>query len=247
MKPPPITNTPPAFSSRRSDTGDLYTIYVHAPDGGPHPAVIVLDGDYFFDPAVAASRSLSEEGRAPAATVIGVGYGAGFGRPGNHRGRDYTTTPSKDEPRSGGAKAFLDYAAGELWPELAGRYDLRKDHRVLAGHSLGSLAVLRALFDDSPFFSRALASAPSIWWDDRSLLAWVSSLRDRNPDLPGKLYLGVGEEDTPSMLGDLSLLEAQLESRPFRGLEVTSQRFPGLDHYNVLATSLREGLASVLP
>lgn len=247
MKPPPITRTPPAFSSRRHDTGDSYSIYVHAPEGGPHPAVVVLDGDYFFDAAVEASRALVSDGRAPEATIVGVGYGAGFGKPANHRGRDYTTTASKDEPRSGGAEAFLGYVSRELWPELAARYRLKEDHRVLAGHSLGSLAVLRALFDDTPFFSRALASAPSVWWDNRSLLGWISGLRDRRSDLPAKLYMGVGEEDTPSMIGDLALLEAQLEARPFRFLQVTTQRFPKLDHYNVLPTSLREGLASVLP
>jgi predicted alpha/beta superfamily hydrolase len=247
MKPPPITKTPAAFTSRRADTGDSYAIYVHAPGPGPHPAVVVLDGDYFFDPAVEACRALSVAGRAPEATVIGIGYGAGFGRPGNHRGRDYTTSASPDEPGSGGAKAFLDYVAAQLWPELTARFELRDDHRVIAGHSLGSLAVLRALFDDAPFFGRALASAPSIWWDGRSLLKWVAGLRDRRPSLPAKLYLGVGEEDTPSMLGDLTLLEDLLGSRPFHGLEVTSQRFPGLDHYNVLPTSLLEGLASVLP
>ena len=77
---------------------------------------------------------------------------------------------------------------------------------MLAGHSLGSLLVLHALFQPRPFFDLALASAPSIWWDNRSILGLVSGLRDRQPALRGSLYLGVGADDSPSMTADLGLL-----------------------------------------
>jgi hypothetical protein len=52
----------------------------------------------------------------------------------------------------------------------------------------------------------------------------------------------VGENDTPSMTGDLAMLEAQLTAQPFPQLEVISRRFPGRDHYNVLPDAFREGL-----
>jgi predicted alpha/beta superfamily hydrolase len=115
-----------------------------------------------------------------------------------------------------------------------------------AGHSLGSLLALHALFRARPFFNLALASAPSIWWDNRSILGLVSALRDRQTILRGRPYLDVGENDTPSMSGDLGLLEKQLENRPFEGLRVDCERFPGRDHYDVLPHSMRAGLATLL-
>jgi predicted alpha/beta superfamily hydrolase len=205
-----------------------------------------MDGDYLFDAASLASRTLCGAGRIPPAFVIGVGYGAGFGKPGNFRGRDYTPTASPEEPSSGGAGRFLAYLEGTLWPELSRRYPLRQEGRAIAGHSLGSLLVLYALFQPKPFFDLALASAPSIWWDNRSILGLISRLRGRRASLEASLYLGVGEGDSPSMSGDLGLLELQLKERPFKGLRVVSEVFPGRDHYDVAPHTMAAGLASLL-
>jgi predicted alpha/beta superfamily hydrolase len=247
---PRITAAKPAFLSHSRETGTDYWIYVDAPDPsrtpGPWPAVLLMDGDFLFDFAVEARRRLRKSGRIPPTVLVGVGYGAGFGKPGNLRGRDYTPTASAMEPSSGGADRFLRYLARTLWPELARRYPLREGDRALAGHSVGSLFVLYALFQARPFFNLALASAPSIWWDDRSILRVAAALRDRRASLGGRLYLGAGEDESPSMLGDLALLERQLEDRPFRGLAVDSGRFPGRDHYNVVPDTLGAGLAALL-
>ena len=247
---PKTTRSKPAFLSTSRETGTDYVIYVDQPpapgDGPPMPAVLVMDGDYFFDAVVAASRTLAEAGRIPACVVIGVGYGAGFGSPGNFRGRDYTPTAAPEEPSSGGADRFLAYLSGSLWPELSRLYRLSEDRRVIAGHSLGSLLALHALFQPKPFFNRVLASAPSIWWDNRSLLGIASRLRDRQSRLDARLYLAAGDEDSPSMTEDLALLENQLKARPFAGLQVLSERFPGRDHYNAVPFTVPAGLASLL-
>lgn len=247
---PKYTKEAPAFVSHSRETGTDYRIYVSAPDPaaypGRWPAVVLMDGDFLFDPAVRAYRALAAEGKAPPAAIVGVGYGVGFGQPGNFRGRDYTPTASTDEPSSGGADRFLKYLSASLWPELAGRYPLSETGRVIAGHSLGSLVVLHALFQEKPFFDRALAGAPSIWWDNRSILGLVSRLRDRQSRLSGRLYLGVGSEETPSMIGDVELLQRQLRDRPFSGLEVKEETFPGRDHYNSAPDIMTGGLSYLL-
>jgi uncharacterized protein len=247
---PRITKAKPAFVSHSGETGTDYWIYVDAPDParlpGPWPAVLLMDGDFLFDPAVEACRLLRESGRLPSVLLAGVGYGASFGEPGNFRGRDYTPTASPEEPSSGGADRFLAYLSGTLWPELARRYPLRESGRVIAGHSVGSLLALHALFQDRPFFDLALASAPSIWWDDRSILRLAAALRGRRAALRGHLYLGVGADDTPSMIGDMALLEKLLRATPFTGLLVDSERFSGRDHYDVVPYTLRAGLLALL-
>ncbi len=245
-----MTRSKPAFVSRSSETGTAYVIYVDAPGPasapGPWPAVLLMDGDFFFDAAVEAGRALRKSGRIPPTILVGVGYGTGFGEPGNLRGRDYTPTAAAEEPSSGGADRFLAYLSGSLWPELARRYPLRESGRGIAGHSVGSLLVLHALFQARPFFNVALASAPSIWWDGRSILRLAAALRDRKASLSGHLYLAAGEDDSPSMIGDLALLEKQLKARPFKGLRVDSERFAGRDHYDVVPDTLRAGLATLL-
>jgi predicted alpha/beta superfamily hydrolase len=244
---PQLTKAKPEFVSPSKETGTSYVVYVDAPKAeGPHPVAFLMDGDFLFDAGVHAARTLADAGKIPPTIVVGVGYGASFGQPGNYRGRDYTPTAAAEEPQSGGADAFLSYLSGTLWREIAGRHPVRKTHRLIAGHSLGSLVVLHALFQKEPFFDLALAGAPSIWWDDRSILKLASKLRDRQAGLEARLYLGVGEGDSPSMLGDLGLLEKQLKDRPFKGLGITSATFTGLDHYNSAAEILSAGFTDLL-
>jgi predicted alpha/beta superfamily hydrolase len=244
---PQMTRAKAAFTSHSKETGTSYKIYVDEPKSkGPHPVVFLTDGDFFFDAGVHAGRTLAEEGKIPPTVMVGVGYGASFGEPGNYRGRDYTPTASGEEPLSGGGDKFLAYLTGTLWKEIAAKYSVKSTKRVIAGHSLGSLLVLHALFQKEPFFDLALASAPSIWWANRSILGLAAKLRDRQAALDASLYLGVGEDDSPSMLGDLGLLEKQLKDRPFKGLNVTSATFAGLDHYDSAGPILKAGLAVLL-
>ncbi len=183
----------------------------------------------------------------PPLLLVGVGYGASYRDPANQRGRDYTPTAHSDEPKSGGADAFVRFLRRTLWPELGKRYPIRSDARGLAGHSLGSLLVLHALFRSPSFFTHYLASAPSIWWDNRSILRLAQRRRARRPILRGRLFLSVGEKDSESMRGDLALFEAFLARARFRGLRVTSMRFPRHDHYNVLRLAFATGLATLFP
>jgi predicted alpha/beta superfamily hydrolase len=238
----------PAFTLHSPETGTDYAVFLEAPpatEPGPHPAVLFMDGDDQFKFAVEAYRAARKEGTVPPLVLVGVGYGASYRSPANKRLRDYTASAMATEAGSGGADGFLKFLTATLWPELARRLPLRDDARGLAGHSLGSLAVLHALFQRKPFFNRLLASAPSLWWDNRAPLCHAQELQRTGVALPAKLFLSVGEHDTPSMTGDLTLLEDQLAALPFPKLEITSRRFAQRDHYNVLPDAFRAGLAAL--
>lgn len=243
MKPSPQS---PSFEIICPRTGTTYRVYFAAPEAtrepGPWPVVVFMDGDDQFRFAVEAYQALRNANAVRPLLLAGLGYGASYTRPGNRRLRDYTPTAMATEPDSGGADGFLEFLAETLWPRLEARHPVHPDLRGIAGHSLGSLLVLHALFQPRPFFSRFLASAPSLWWDDRALLCSADRLQRTGASLPARLFLGVGEHDTPSMTGDLEMLEQQLAARPFPQLEVISGRFPGRDHYNVLPDTFGLGL-----
>lgn len=237
----------PTFKLSSPETGTEYWIYEETParSAGPWPVLIFLDGDDQFAHGVAAYRQLPASAGVPPLLLVGVGYGASYGRAANKRGRDYTPVRHSDEPASGGAEAFLDFLTAALWPELARRHPLAPGGHGLAGHSLSSLLVLHALFQPRPFFTHHLASAPSIWWADRAMLRQVAALRAGQSELPGKLFLCAGEEDTASMAGDLALLEKQLADQPFQELEITSRRFPRKNHFNVLPVAFVTGMTEL--
>lgn len=232
------------FILHSPQTGTDYRIFVEPPDAKqePWPAVAFMDGDDQFRFAGEAYRTLQTTERITPLLLVGVGYGASYTKPGNRRIRDYTPTAMATEPGSGGADAFLAFLTDTLWPELGARYPLHGDLRGLAGHSLGSLLVLYALFQRELFFNRFLASAPSLWWDGRALLCHADRLQRTGIALPARVFFGLGENDTPSMTGDLERLEAQLDARPFPQLKVISRRLAGHDHYNVLPEAFRAGM-----
>jgi len=243
------TAIPPAFHLKSPETGTDYHLYVETPDAvdsnQPIPAILFMDGDDQFSYAVAAYRELRATASVPPLLLVGVGYGASYMKPANKRMRDYTPTAMAGEPGTGAADGFLRFLQNTLWPELARRYPLSHDTRGIAGHSLGSLLALHALFRPKRFFNRALISSPSIWFDGRSILRLAEKLRERQATLPARAHLSVGELDTPSMTGDLDRLEQQLTARPFAELALTIRRFPGLDHYNVLPAAFGEGMKTL--
>ena len=237
-----------AFSLPAPQTGTDYVIAVDTPpatEPGPHPAVVFLDGDDQFRFALEAYRALRAAGAVPPLVLVGVGYGAGYQQPANKRVRDYTPTALATDAGSGGADAFLGFLTDTLWPELARRTPLREDVRGLAGHSLGSLLVVHALLQRHLFFNRLLASAPLLWWDNRTVLWHAQRLQRMGVARPAKLFLSVGEEDSESMTGDLKQWEDQLAALPFPQLEVISRRHAGKNHFNVLPEAFRAGLAAL--
>jgi uncharacterized protein len=239
----------PAFTLHSPETGSDYVIYIETSSApastGPCPAVLFMDGDDQFSAAVGACRSAQKSGEVPPLLLVGVGYGASYSKAANKRGRDYTPTHHSDEPSSGGAEAFCRFLIETLWLELGRRYPLRNDQRGIAGHSLGSLLALYALWRKPAFFTHCLASAPSLWWDDRGILSFIAQQHLRNTTLPAHVFLSVGEEDSASMTHDLTLLEQQLQKERFEQLKITSRRFPRRNHFNVLPEAFRAGLVSL--
>ena len=236
----------PAF--HLSDRDTRYALYVDPPVAAarPWPVVLCLDGDDQFPLLREARASLiSAQPALASLLLVGIGYGAGYQQPGNRRARDYTAVPIEGAPDGGGADAFLDFVQNRLWPELGSRYPVHPDIRGIAGHSLGALFALHALFQPAPFFNRVLASAPSIWWGDRVLLNQAAALRTRQAALPARAYLSVGLRDSPSMIADLDLLEAQLDAKPFHGLVLHRERFPKKNHFNSIGPGFRGGLTTL--
>jgi predicted alpha/beta superfamily hydrolase len=234
----------PVFTLHCDENKTDYWIYVHCelPALASLPAVLFMDGDDQFAPAVAAYTKLRSTNAVRPLLLVGVGYGASYTKPANRRGRDYTPVAHSDEPTSGGAGVFLKFLTATLWPELERRYSVDANMRAIAGHSLGSLLVLYALFQPRPFFTHYLASAPSVWWADRDILRHVERFRARQATLPAELFLGVGEHDTESMTQDFSSLEKQLAARPFAQLQIYFKIFPERDHYSVLPDAFGFGL-----
>lgn len=244
-----------------SGLGTDYPIYIDTPagaggaagvtakdaqsGGAPWITVLCLDGDDQFADLCKARAVVAKTYPLPPLLLVGIGYGASYGKPGNKRSRDYTPVAIPEAEGAGGADAFLNFITDTVWPELERRYPVHPTVRGITGYSLGALFALHALFKPEPFFNRVLAASPSIWWGGRAVLAPLAALQKADVELPARLFVSVGLKDSRSMTGDLVLLEDQLAARPVRGLDVRSARFPECNHFNAIAVSFRTGLTEL--
>lgn len=149
--------------------GESRAIDVSLPDGytdNPtrrYPLLLVLDGEFEDEIAMAAARFYAGTGQLPAMIVVGVRN--------TNRTRDFTPAPvagfriPPEADSAGGADRFLAFLAGELVPYLDSAYRTAP-MRVLVGHSLGGLLALYTLGKQPGLFTGYVVMEPSAWWNN---------------------------------------------------------------------------------
>lgn len=72
---------------------------------------------------------------------------------------------------TGGLDDLLKTIETEVKPRVAAMIKVDPANQALFGHSLGGLAVVRALFTEPTAFRTYIAASPSIWWGNNAVLA----------------------------------------------------------------------------
>ncbi len=167
---------------------------------------------------------------------------------------DYGVDPASGAARrtagTGGADAFLDFIERQVKPLINSRFDVDQNDQTLVGDSLGGLFTLHTMLTRPSSFQRFLAGSPSLWWDEEKLFTTEQQYAQTHTDLPAHLFLSVGalEEgqrpaDAPfRMVTNTHKMAAQLSSRDYSGLRMTTHEFPGETHVSVVAATLSRGL-----
>jgi predicted alpha/beta superfamily hydrolase len=166
-----------------------YRLFVRIPEGVPpangFPVLYLFDGNLNFSMAAEVARGLSLAGEVHPAIVVGIGYptddlmAAMVSRftdlsiAASQTWIDGLSAkiPGLTESITGGVDDFLRVLEDDIKPMIAELAPVNVAHQTLLGHSLGGLAVLRALFTRPTSFRSFVASSPSIWWADRQILA----------------------------------------------------------------------------
>lgn len=246
-------------SLRSKSNGIEYKIYVSVPHDyrastARYPVLYLLDADYSFPVARAIVQHLSDRSRLQKLIVIGIAYG-GPDRYRLNRTRDYTPTHTlkggygpEYQRVSGGAPKFLAFLRDELIPWVDRGYRTIPGERGLVGHSYGGLFTTWVLLTAPETFSRYIAVSPSLWYDERLMLALVQQ-QSKLAAGKLKLFCGVGSREhngelTESMVVDLQQFVDALRRRndaPNIRMEV----FDDETHDSVFPTALSRGIRFV--
>ncbi|MEH6537542.1 MAG: alpha/beta hydrolase-fold protein [Psychroserpens sp.] len=205
--------------------GENRKIMIYVPNEGPnsifakkkYPVVYLLDGDAHFTSVVGLIERFSVNNITPEMIVVAI--------PNTNRTRDLT--PSKAEPnppmvtqdrseQSGGGKNFLAFIEKELMPYIDKTYPT-EPYKMLIGHSFGGLFVMDALLEKPELFNSYISIDPSMWWDDKKLLASYKNTNLKDDKYKNKsLYLGIA-----------NTLEKGMDT-----VSVRQEKGPTVDHIN---------------
>jgi predicted alpha/beta superfamily hydrolase len=264
--------------------GRDYHIYVSRPmvppPPGGYPVVYVTDGDMSFHTAADQARLLHFGGEALPAVVVGIGYDTNPLIALMRRNTDLTP----DQPAAGSvngmapgstygdAEGFYRFITEELRPKVNAAFPTATGKDGLFGHSLGGLFALHVLFNHPESFRTFVASSPSIWWNNRSVLAGEAKFKAavESGKVAPRILIDVGSKEqsvaagavlppgmtreqveammtSAAMVDNASQLAARLKAVKGKdGYLVESQVFEAEGHLSVVPAAISRGLGLAL-
>ena len=166
------------------------------------PVVYFHDGNNLFDPRVAFlgnpwaldyyfDRAWKKKSMEEFITV-GI-YNS------SDRHEEYTPTFDLREKSGGLGSRYLRFIGEELKPVIDKKFRTltTAKHTCIAGSSLGGLISLYGGFSRPDLFGKVAAISPSIWWDNRYILNYISFKLSTTPDLYKnlQLWIDMGSEE----------------------------------------------------
>lgn len=259
----------------RMRDGRQYRLFVSWPDTPPPPSgfpvIYILDGNSVFGTLRDEVRRESADTYQAPAVIVAIGYPGDA--PWDDERRQYDLTPVPPPgveplgpagyaiPHVGGADIFLDFLEHEVLPMVEHDYPVDPGRRTLAGHSLGGLFVLHALFQRPGLFHKYVAMSPSIWYSQRMILheeEATRAVRHAHPQ-PARVLLTIGGcEQTPGecdpgvprsaqkdrwlesegrMVDDVVQMTARLNASG-TGVDANSRVFAAEHHESVIGASI---------
>lgn len=200
------------FTIHSKTLGEDRQIWVSRPAGYEQsterfPVMYLLDGNAHFHHTTGIIQFLANLGRMPQMLVVGI--------PNTQRTRDLTPpTNAEDQKRfatAGGADNFRAFLTKELMPHIEKNYRTHP-YRILTGHSFGGLFAVHTLLSEPEAFNAYIAISPSMWWNNRALLASTEAFLEKNPNIQKQFFMTLGNEEgdmRPSVDGMVNLLETK--------------------------------------
>lgn len=194
----------------------------------------VLDGEWHFHYLASLIDKLQASGTIPKMIVIGIVN--------TQRSKDLTPAGSHDNPRFGGAKAFLSFITEELQPWVNQKYRTYP-YNVLMGHSFGGLFTVYAAMEEPKAFQGYIALSPSL---GRNSEQQVHRAQEHFSDAARStrssfFYMAVGNEGGYTKLSSQKLHNILKQAQP-KYLHHTFEILPGENHESITATGFLNGL-----
>lgn len=196
-----------------------------------YPILVLLDGDYLFDPFFGALNYGAYWDDLPETIIIGISQNKNDERTADSNYDDLNGVPSEK-----GAK-FFEFIGAELLPYIEKKYRIAP-FRMIAGHDTTAGFLNFYLYKDNPVFNGYISLSPEL----------APEMDVRIPDMLSKLkkpvfyYQSTADGDMKEILEDAKKLDANIKSVTNTMLNYKYDHFNGANHYSSVLYSIPNAL-----
>lgn len=204
----------------------------NAEDKTQYPLIIVLDGDYLFEPFAGNADYQAYWGEMPKAVVVGI----------NQR-----TTREKDLfydkeiyfPAHEGA-SFFEFIGMELIPYIESKYNV-SNFRIVAGHDLSANFINYYLFKDHPIFRAFILLSPDLAPE------MTIRIQERLSTIKTDTfyYIATAENDIAALKNNIVQHNAQMGTLNNPKVHYRFDDFEDADHYSLVGLGIPKALNEI--
>ena len=197
-----------------------------------YPLVIVLDGDYLFEPVVGNTDYQSYWEDIPNCIVVGVNQN-------DTRNNDFFYAEETGFPHSEGAN-FFEFLGMELIPYMEDNY-MVSDFRIAIGHDLSANFINYYLFKEKPLFRAYVLLSPELAPEIPNLMAERAPLIEMNTFY----YLATADDDVSSLKTDILALDTALKGVENEFFHYRFDDFEDANHYSLVGLGIPKALNEI--
>ncbi|WP_296383163.1 alpha/beta hydrolase-fold protein [Winogradskyella sp.] len=197
-----------------------------------YPLVLVLDGDYLFEPVAGNIDYQAYWEDIPDCIVVGV-------KQGKTREDDFFYDNDTFFPAHEGAD-FYEFVAAELLPYIEDNYKA-SNFRIVIGHDLGANFINYYLFKDDPLFRSYVALSPDLAPE------MVNRLQERLLILEKETfyYMATADADVKVLRNAIVECDAKLKSIENPKLHYKFDNFEDANHYSLVGRGIPKALNEI--
>ena len=197
-----------------------------------YPIILVLDGDYLFEPVAGNVDYYSYWEDMPQSIVVGIMQGDG-------RYQDCAFDEDSYMPGESGAN-FFEFIGMELMPYIDEKYRTAK-FIIGVGHDFTANFINYYLFKEPILFNGYIVLSP----DFAPMME--NRIAERIPTIENKVfyYLATGTSDIPALKESTENLNRRLNSIKRKSFHYYYDNFDGATHYSLVARGIPNALEKI--
>ena len=196
-----------------------------------YPLLIILDGDYLFDPFQGALNYGAYWDDLPEVIIVGITQNKN-----NERETDCAVDPTTGLPDEKGNN-FFEFISMELVPYMEKKYRIAP-FKIIAGHDLTAGFLNYYLYKERPLFDAYISMSPEL------PVAMEKNIPDRFALLeqPIYYYQSTADGDVKKMQTRIKELDAAVKTSKKPNINYQFDEFKGASHYSLVLHSIPNAL-----